>query len=166
MRKMFPFLLIFFWACQKPQFLDEETIFLSLDGQSSFQLKTSNYSWLLVNFFAPHCPPCIEELPDLKDFYLNKKAEEGFFAIGSTLEAIESEKENLESIKLEVLKFAKEHKLPYPIYLADYPKLKAWNIKGFPETLIFKKIEGKWFLERKFISAVNKKQLDLYRDGY
>ncbi|WP_428603445.1 TlpA disulfide reductase family protein [Sedimenticola sp.] len=64
--------------------------------------------WLLVNFWATWCPPCIEEMPELERFYLDHKDRDAR-VIGI----------NMEDIPLQRLKeFVEEAFISYPILLA------------------------------------------------
>ncbi|MCS6984519.1 MAG: TlpA family protein disulfide reductase [Leptospiraceae bacterium] len=164
MRKLFLWLLVLFGVhCRGESFIDEEAYFPALGQEGGFRLKEASYQELVVNFFAPHCPPCIEELPELRAFFKNATPHRGFLAIGSTLEALQDpERGTLAHISGEVENFVKEHNLNYPVYLADHENLKSWNIRGFPETFVFMRERNNYILKRKFISAVKLNQLEDY----
>ncbi len=122
----------------------------------------SEVNYILINFFAPRCPPCIEEVPVLNQFYKKikskKKKDTIFIGLGSTLDSIgQQESIGFEKIASDVGKFTQEYQLDYPIYLADANILRSFNVTGFPETFIFlKKKSGHIpvLLLRRFISSV------------
>lgn len=53
--------LLFLFACSKP---DYELFEGSKGNKSDFLGK-----WLVVNYWADWCPPCIKEMPELESFY-------------------------------------------------------------------------------------------------
>ena len=52
-------------GCSKPDYL-------LFDG-SSGRLEDFNGKWLVINYWADWCPPCIKELPELSSFYEDNK---------------------------------------------------------------------------------------------
>ncbi|WP_051302745.1 TlpA disulfide reductase family protein [Sedimenticola selenatireducens] len=78
-----------------------------LDGRDR-SLAEFRGKWLLVNFWATWCPPCIEEMPELERFHLAHK-ERDALVIGI----------NMEDMAPERLKgFLAERSISYPILLA------------------------------------------------
>lgn len=153
-------------ACNKLETLvDENQKFAALDGASEFMLASVPLSVqkLVVNFYAPDCPPCEKELPALKKFsaFAAKGRSVVFVSIGSSLQAIAgsstsgSDPPSAADIKRGLEAFRKKFALNYPQYIAPPAALKAWRITGYPETFIFQRLNGKLILEKKIISEVN-----------
>ena len=121
---------------------------------------------VIINFFAPGCMPCINELPDLTNIYnkIKDSSEVKFYAIGSSLNAIDNpEPLILSKIASEVYKFKNDYKIPYPVYLADTTKLKKFGVTGFPETFILiKENDQKWHVKRRYISSIKENDIFIY----
>ena len=138
-----------------------------------FQLKeiSKDVDHLILNFFAPDCPPCIEELPELEKFYLetsSKRKDVLFLGIASTLDSIanepDSQRNSFESLIAPISKFRVKNRLKYKVYLADTRILRSFRITGFPETMIFKKEDGSFKLVRKFVSVIKIDDIRKYID--
>lgn len=121
---------------------------------------------IFVNFFAPDCPPCEKEVPELEKFVneiLPKNKSAAFYAIGSSLTSLaEGEEQSDEEVVSEVLRFKQQFKLKGDVYAAGTKKLRSYRVKAFPETYVFYRNEKGYFLQRKFISSVTAKQLSDY----
>jgi thiol-disulfide isomerase/thioredoxin len=63
--------------------------------------------WVLVNFWATWCPPCLAEIPELNSLY---KAHKDLVVIGIAME--------YGSVK-SVADFAKKHAVSYPVVLGN-----------------------------------------------
>ena len=142
---------------------------ISQNKQAHFSLDSIPFDikFLIINFFAPDCLPCIKELPTLTKFYrqlLLGKSKSFFLGVGSTVDNINSDTvSNIDAIRQQVSKFTKQHRLKYPVYLADFSILKTFKLTGFPETFIFKRVQGNYFhLHRKFVGQVTQEDLKQY----
>lgn len=166
------FLLIGLSACRKSEaFIETERKFQALESPGEFSLATTpnEIHKLVVNFFAPDCPPCEKEIPALKKFYEKYRGQSsvGFFAVGSSLKAVEQNPKpgkdpplTREQIRAELLAFGKKFTPNYPQYLADGEDLRSWRVTGFPETLIFVRQSGKLEFRKKIISEITFEDLE------
>lgn len=152
-------------------FFQPDTSFPSLDGKSEFNfLKESDSSVevLYVNFFAPGCKPCIDEIPELLEFHRVAKdlyPQVRFIGIGSLLEA-SADFLSSEDVRPQINEFVKDFSIDYPVYLAGVEELARFNVTGFPETFIFfRDKSGKWYLRRKYISSITVSELEKYARG-
>jgi thiol-disulfide isomerase/thioredoxin len=83
--------------------------------------------WVLVNFWATWCPPCLEEIPDLIALHGNKKNR--LVVLGMALDYRNPK---------EVLAYAERLKVNYPVILGDYEMAaQVGPINGLPTTYLF-----------------------------
>ena len=107
---------------------------------------------ILIDVFATWCPPCIEELPILKEV---KEKYKDKFEIVSVL--FEKDKD-----KKEILEFISKNQINYPITMGEENfKLakELGNVQKIPEMFLFSK-DGKFI--KKFIGKTSKEDLEKY----
>jgi Tfp pilus assembly protein PilF/peroxiredoxin len=75
--------------------------------------------WALLNFWATWCPPCREELRDLRSHREDLKD------LGATILAISVDDP---SDRAKVREYARQEELPFPILLADEDVIAAYNL--------------------------------------
>jgi thiol-disulfide isomerase/thioredoxin len=73
------------------------------------KLTLSDYKgkWVLINFWATWCPPCLKEIPDLVSLYESRK---DVMVIGIAMDYSDPKT---------VLKYVKSMSIPYPIVMGD-----------------------------------------------
>lgn len=107
-----------------------------LPRMPSFTLKdvsgrdVSSEQWrgkvLLVDFWATWCPPCRKEMPEFEELY-KRYQERGFMVIGISLDFDEKD----------VIKFAKELGITYPLLMSTSPVQEQWGgLRGIPTTFL------------------------------
>jgi thiol-disulfide isomerase/thioredoxin len=85
-----------------------ETVDFTLPDLQGKTHKLSDYrgKWVLVNYWATWCPPCLEEIPELEVFHSNHQDKDAV-VLGVNMEEIDSE--SLEA-------FVDEQFISYPIF--------------------------------------------------
>ena len=82
--------------------------------------------WVVVNFWATWCAPCIKEIPDIAEF---QRANPGTVVLGVALDDDDVAKTK---------QFAKKVGHAYPLVLEDDATEKQFGrVKGLPTTVIF-----------------------------
>jgi thiol-disulfide isomerase/thioredoxin len=100
--------LLVFWAAMfaLPAAGADDFTLPDLDGEPH-SLSDYRGKWVLVNYWATWCPPCLEELPELEVFHSG--AEGKAVVLGINMEAIELP---------ELRAFVEQQFLSYPILVA------------------------------------------------
>jgi len=98
----------------------------TLDG-ATFDLAQQSGKWVIVNFWATWCSPCLKELPDISAFVTAHK--DNVVAIGLDFEDAEKD---------DVQKFLDKHPMSYPVAQIDIdnPPKDFDTPKGLPNTYV------------------------------
>lgn len=104
-----------------------EFAFKDTQGQEQ---RLSNYrgKWVLVNFWAIWCSPCLEEIPDLISLH-NAHKDADLVVIGIALDY---------SSPKGVMEFAEQHAISYPIVLGTHKMAaQVGEVNALPTTYLF-----------------------------
>ncbi len=97
-----------------------------VDGNQS-NLKSFLGKWVVVNYWATWCPPCIVEMPELQSFH-DAHADNNAIVIGINTEHIGQQR--LQS-------FLEEYFITYPVFTSQPAKASALGlIPGLPTTFL------------------------------
>ena len=114
--------------------LAAESVDFSLLDLNGKKVSLSDYrgKWVIVNYWATWCPPCLEEIPDLVDLHENNR--DKLVVLG-----IDHEEVNTEYLK----EFVESHFISYPVLRMDpVPVTELGPVMGLPTTYIISP-EGK-----------------------
>jgi thiol-disulfide isomerase/thioredoxin len=104
----------------------ESFVFKDLQGHEQ-RLPDYRGKWVLVNFWATWCPPCLEEIPDLVALHEAHK--------GSDLAVIGVA---LDSSRESVVEFVARKKISYPIVLGNYELARqVGEVEALPTSYLF-----------------------------
>lgn len=100
--------------------------FKDMQGQTQ-RLSDHRGKWVLVNFWATWCPPCLEEIPDLVALHeAHKKSD--LVVIGVALD----------STRESVVEFVNKKKVSYPVVFGDYKLAEqVGEVQALPTSYLF-----------------------------
>ncbi len=111
-------------------------------------LKDYRGKWVVVNYWATWCPPCIAEMPDLQAFH-NKHAERKAVVIGINAE-------NIAEDRLE--DFLDTYFISYPIYVSSLTQTSELGlIPGLPTTFL---VSPKGKVEARQVGGVTSEMIE------
>ena len=84
-----------------------EFVFRDMQG-SAQRLSDYKGKWVLLNFWATWCPPCLEEIPDLVEMH-NARKDKDFVVIGVAMSSSSDS----------VIAFTRQMEISYPIVLGN-----------------------------------------------
>lgn len=97
-------------------------------------VKLNNYKnqWILINYWATWCPPCIHEMPDIQSFY-QQAPKNKLIAIGISFDEAKTKKQ-LNNIQI----FADKLGIKFPIVLPSgkEQELGISGLQGLPTNII------------------------------
>lgn len=83
--------------------------------------------WVLVNYWATWCPPCLMEIPDLAALHKDRK--NNLVVLGVAMDYQDPK---------DVSDFAKSQAIPYPIILGDEKSIaQIGPVRGLPTTYLY-----------------------------
>lgn len=99
-----------------------------VDGKGkSHKLSQYKGKWVLVNYWATWCPPCLTEIPDLAA--LHKSRKNNLVVLGVAMDYQDPK---------QVLDFARDQAIPYPIILGDERAIEQIGpVRGLPTTYLY-----------------------------
>jgi thiol-disulfide isomerase/thioredoxin len=120
-------LLICFLLCTSAVAAEEVDFALQDLKGASHSLSDYRGKWVIVNYWATWCPPCLDEIPGLVDFYERHKDTDAV-VLGVNFE--EASKDWLQE-------FVDNHFISYPVLRSDpLPVTPLGPVLGLPTTYI------------------------------
>ncbi|MFA5531100.1 MAG: TlpA disulfide reductase family protein [Thiohalomonadaceae bacterium] len=99
---------------------------MGIDGKSH-RLSDFRGKWVVVNYWASWCPPCVEEMPELVSFHERHKDRDAVVLGVNMDEAVLAE---------DIARFVEQFLVSYPVLLSEPDMLALGPINGLPTTFL------------------------------
>jgi len=123
-----------------------------LDGDLH-RLSDYRGKWVVVNYWATWCPPCLDELPELGDFHERHKDRDAV-VLGVNMEEIDRD---------ELARFVDEQFITFPIFPGNMGMETVGPVPGLPTTFLVGP-DGRRVARR--LGGVTAGQLEEYIDAH
>jgi len=109
-------LIVFLLACSLPGYA-ADFLLKDIHGKTH-RLADYRGKWVLVNFWATWCLPCLSEIPELSSLHTAHKHND-LLVIGIAMESGSRKK---------VADFARTHRISYPVVMGDFKTAKQIGV--------------------------------------
>ena len=134
--------------CSAPLVWAADFLLSDIDGKP-YRLSDFRGKWVVVNYFATWCPPCLEEIPEIAVFHEKHKGE--IEVVGINFEKVSKDK---------LRAFIDGNLIDYPVLRADPTEdPPVGSIKGLPTTLV---VGPDGQIKRVHLGAITRKELERY----
>jgi len=107
-------------------------------------------NWVVVNYWATWCPPCVEEMPELQSFH-DDYENRGAMVIGINTELVSKDK---------LLEFLDNYFITYPVYTSPPLRDSALgSIPGLPTTFL---ISPQGNIEARKVGGVTREMIERF----
>ena len=145
--RVFSFCIALFFVFNTSHADENELVLPDLAGKI---IKASDYKgkWIIVNYWATWCPPCLAEIPELNSFHTKYHLTE------AVVLGVNIEKDDIDYVK----EFVKDFKIVYPVLKTeDVVSSPYGHLQALPTTFVLDK-EGK--VKEKILGAVTLERLE------
>lgn len=151
---MKPSLLIVLFSLLLPSAAFAVNMPLSAPDGSVDNLNRYHGKWLVVNYWATWCPPCIVEMPELQSFH-DEHADKNAMVLGINLEQISEQR---------LRTFLDDYFITYPIFVAKPAQESELGlIPGLPTTFLVSP-EGKVVARQ--VGPVTREMIEQFIESY
>lgn len=118
-------LLLMLWQSTPVLAGIDEISLRDLEG-ATHHIKDYRGKWVVVNYWATWCPPCLEEIPELIQFH-DRHKENDAVVIGINMEQIGGDR---------LRQFVDDYLISYPVVVYSDPQQLVGNVTGLPTTYL------------------------------
>lgn len=134
-------------SCCLSQLAAADFLLPDIDG-NPHRLSDYEGKWVVLNFWATWCPPCLEEIPELAVFH--QKFKDKVVVLGIDYEDVEEEK---------LRRFIDDNLIDYPVLRLSPGTNTVAPIQGLPTTVI---IGPDGDVKKVHLGVVTRKELERY----